>query len=321
LSIFQGIKNYMQKNLLQRDKSWKSFKNFITGHWELYLFLIPGLIIMILFKVLPISKITIAFKQFKPLLGLSASKWVGLAHFRRLFSDPHVYRVLRNTLVINFLQILFVTPSAMFLAILINEITSTWVKRSIQTIVYIPHFFTWVVVYSVFYILFGSTGIVNSITQSAGLKPITFFMRPGWFRFLIVSSEMWHTVGWGTIVYLAAITGIDSQLYEAAVIDGANKFTQIMRITIPNLMPTFVLMVSIRLGYIMTSGFGQMLVFYNPTVYKVGDIISTYVYRMGLGQADFSYAAAVGLMNSLVGLLAVLGANRLSIKFTGKSVW
>jgi putative aldouronate transport system permease protein len=299
----------------------KSLRQYLVANWELYLFLLPGLVVMFLFKVMPIQKISIAFKQFKPLIGLAKSQWVGLKHFKTLFSDPHVFVVIRNTLTINFLQLLFVTPSAMFLAILISELVNTTLKRWVQTIVYIPHFFTWVVVYSVFYILFGSTGIINDLIRNVGGDTILFFMRPNWFRFLVVISEMWHSVGWGTIVYLAAILAIDPQLYEAAIIDGANKWTQIYRITLPNLMPTFVLMVSIRLGNIMSSGFGQMLVFYNPTVYRVGDIISTYVYRMGLGQANFSYAAAVGLMNSVVGLICVMAANKLSKRVTGRSVW
>ncbi len=299
----------------------RKFIEYMKGHYELYLFLIPGLVFAVMFRFLPMTKIIIAFKQFKPLKGIAASAWVGLNQFKAMFADPEVWQVIRNTLEINLLQVLFCVPIPMLLAIMLNEINNIPLKRSIQTIVYVPHFFTWVIVYSIFYIIFGSTGIVNKVIASLGGDRTLFFIRGGWMRFLLVLSSVWKGAGWGTIVYLAAITAIDSEIYEAAIIDGANKMQRISTITIPSLLPTLVLMLTIRLGGILSNGFDQVLVFYNSTVYDSVDILGTYVYRMGIGKANFSYAAAVGLFESVVGLVFVLGSNFLSKRFSGRTVW
>jgi putative aldouronate transport system permease protein len=209
----------------------------------------------------------------------------------------------------------------MFLAILINAVDCKPLKKSIQTIIYIPHFFTWVVVYSIFYIVFNSGGLINTIIVRFSGKPILFFMSGPWLRILLVISDMWHSAGWGTIVYLAAITGIDSETFDAATVDGADRLQQIRHIMIPCLMPTLILMLSIRLGHIMTDGFDQVLAFYNPSTYESVDIIGTYVYRTGIGQANFSYATAVGLFNSLIGLIMVLFSNCMSRRVSGRSIW
>lgn len=296
-------------------------KNYIKGYWQLYVCLLPGLVMLFLFKMLPFRNISIAFKQFKPMMGIAKSPYVGLKHFRMLFSDPEVLNVISNTLEINMLMLVFVTPTSMFLALLINEIDRKWLQRSVQTFIYIPHFFTWVVIYSVFYIVFGSDGVINMLIQRLGGSKTLFFVDGNWFRFVLVISGMWSRVGWGTIVYLAALTQIDQDLYDAAVVDGAGKFRQILHISLPSLLPTFVLMVTIKLGSIMTDGFGQILVFYNPSVYDTADVIGTYVYRIGLGRANFSYATAVGLFESIVGFIMVLLSNLLSKKVTGRNVW
>lgn len=308
-----------------KRKGMNTRTNYLVGYlqknYEFYLFLIPGLVFLLLFDVLPMYNITIAFKNFKVPLGLSGSPWIGFDNFKKIFSDPNFYNVVRNTLVINLYKLVIITPIPMILAVLMNEMKIMPIKKFVQTVVYVPHFFTWVVVYSVFYIVFGSGGVVNTIITALGGEQILFFMKGGWFRFLLVFSDGWHSVGWGTIVYLAVITSIDTNIYEAAIVDGANKFRQIVHITLPSLLPTFILMLSINLGNIMSSGFGQVLVFYNPTVYNMGDIIGTYVYRIGLGQANYSYATAVGLFNSIIGFVLVIGSNMLSKKTTGKTVW
>lgn len=308
----------MQKNL--QSKTNKTL-DYIKGNWQLYLFLLPGIAFLLVFNIIPFRNITIAFKQFKPMLGLANSPWVGLAHFKKLFSDPAFYRIIKNTFEINMLMLVFVTPISMFLAILINEVTQRGLQRAVQTIIYIPHFFTWVVIYSVFYIMFGSDGIVTEFLQKITGSKILFFVDGNWFRVVLVISQMWTRVGWGTIIYLSALTQIDSQLYDAAIVDGANKWQQIIHITLPSLLPVFILMVTIKLGSIMTDGFGQILVFYNPSVYDSADVIGTFVYREGLGRANFSYATAVGLFESVVGLVLVLFSNFLSKKLTGKRVW
>lgn len=298
-----------------------SLAGYLRKNYEFYLFLIPGLVFLILFEALPMYNITIAFKNFKVPLGLSGSPWVGFNNFKRIFNDPYFYKVIRNTLVINLYKVIFITPLPMLLAVLMNEMQIVKIKKFVQTIVYVPHFFTWVVVYSVFYIIFGSGGVVNTIIKILGGDQILFFMNGGWFRFLLVLSDAWHSTGWGTIVYLAVITSIDTNIYEAAIVDGANKFRQMWHITLPSLLPTFVLMISINLGNILQSGFGQVLVFYNPTVYEMGDIIGTYVYRVGLGQTNYSYATAVGLFNSVIGFILVILSNMFSRRVTGKTIW
>ena len=294
---------------------------YLCGHWELYLFLLPGLVFAMMFRLLPMSKIVIAFKNFKPLKSIAASPWVGFAQFEKMFADPDVLNVIKNTLEINLMIVIFVVPLPMLLAIMLNEITFMPLKKGIQTLIYIPHFFTWVVVYSVFFVLFGSTGMVNTVIKMLGGEEILFFMKGGWFRFLLVISNAWKGAGWGTIVYLSAITAIDAQIYEAATIDGASKMQQAFRITIPSLLPTLVLMLTVRLGSIMSGGFDQVLAFYNPTVYKSADILGTFVYRQGIGSANFSYASAVGLFESVVGLIFVSMSNVISKRLSGRTVW
>lgn len=308
---------------MENTNQWKRKRSFakLLGDRQLYLMLLPGLLLILLFKLMPLSKITIAFQNFRPLKGIAGSDWVGLANFQKLFTDAEVWRVISNTVEINILQILFAIPLPMLMAVMINEITCKSLKKGIQTIIYIPHFFTWVVVYSVFYIVFGSGGVINTVVHALGGDTVLFFMNNGWFRFLLVFSDVWFSAGWGTIVYLAAITAIDEEIFDAAIVDGASRLKRIRYIIIPYLVPTLLLMLSIRLGKIMTSGFDQVLAFYNPTVYEKGDIISTYVYRTGIGQANFSYATAVGFFNSLVGLLLVGVSNLMSKQMTGQSVW
>ena len=305
-------------NLQKRRNKWAIY---LKNNWQLYACLIPGLIIAVMFKFMPMTKIVIAFKNFKPLKGIAGSAWVGFAQFEKMFADPDVWNVIKNTLEINLMLIAFCTPLPMLLAILLNDINCMPLKKSIQTITYIPHFFTWVVVYSIFFTIFSSTGIVNMVIKAITGQEILFFVRGNWFRFLLILSYAWKGTGWGTIVYLSAITSIDSEIYEAAVIDGASKIQQARFITIPCLIPTFVLMLTIRMGSILSGGFDQVLAFYNPTVYKSADILGTFIYRQGIGGANFSYATAVGLFEAVVGLMFVLISNFASKRLTGRTVW
>lgn len=309
----------MKNSLRVRDR--RALGRNIRAHGELYAFMIPGLILAVMFWLLPMTKIVIAFQNFKPLKGIAGSEWVGLDQFRRMFADPEVWNVIKNTLEINLLQIVICVPLPMLMAVMLNEIRCPALKKSVQTVVYVPHFFTWVVVYSVFFTLFGSTGIVNTALRSVTGSEIYFFTEAGWFRFLLVFSSAWKGTGWGTIIYLSAITAIDGEIYEAATIDGASRMQQARHITIPSLLPTFVLMLTIRMGSILSGGFDQVLVFYNPSVYKTADILGTFVYRMGIGQANFSFATAVGLFESVVGLMFVLMSNFASKRLTGRTVW
>lgn len=301
--------------------------NYFRQHWMLYLMLIPGLFFLFVYKLLPLWGLQIAFKDYKifaadtPWNAITASSWVGLKHFRKLFGSSQFLKVLKNTLEINFLKILCLFPLPILCAILLNEIRNRIYRKLCQTMIYVPYFFSWVLIFGIFYSLLGSYGIVNSLISALGGSKINFFGDQKVFRWILVFTEGWKEIGYNTVIYLAAITGIDTTLYEAAKMDGANKFRQIWHITIPGLLPTIVLMLILKVGYILTTGFEQVLVFYNPSVYDVADIIETYVYRIGLGQADFSLATALGLFNAVVAFVLIVGANTVSKKTLGRSIW
>lgn len=301
--------------------------NYFRQHWMLYFMLLPGLFFLFVYKLLPLWGLQIAFKDYKmfaadtPWNAITASSWVGLKHFRKLFGSSQFLKVLRNTLEINFLKILCLFPLPILCAILLNEIRNRIYQKLCQTMIYVPYFFSWVLIFGIFYSLLGSYGIVNSALNALGSKRINFFGDQRVFRWILVFTEGWKEIGYNTVIYLAAITGIDTTLYEAAKMDGANKFSQIRHITLPGLLPTIVLMLILKVGYILTTGFEQVLVFYNPSVYDVADIIETYVYRIGLGQADFSLATALGLFNAVVAFILIIGANTVSRKTLGRSIW
>ncbi|MCU6712673.1 ABC transporter permease subunit [Paenibacillus sp. J5C_2022] len=294
----------------------------VRRDWDLYLMLIPGILFLLLFKYTPMYGIVIAFKDFNIFDGLKASPWVGWTNFERLFSSPDFGVVFRNTLIISLYKIVFLFPLPIVVAILMNEIRNMIFKRSIQTVVYLPHFLSWVIVSGLFIDLLSTDGgIVNRIIVSLGGEPIRFFMDTDVFRSVLVTSAGWKEVGWSTIIYLASIASIDPQLYEAAKIDGAGRFRQIMHITLPGLIPVIILMFILRLGHILEAGTEQILVMYNSLVYSVADVIGTYVYRIGLGQQDYSFSTAVGLFDSVVGLFLILTGNYLSRKFLQRGLW
>lgn len=301
--------------------------NYIKTHPVLYLMLVPGLFFLFVYKLWPLYGLEMAFKDYNifagenPMDAISKSEWVGLEWFRKLFSNSQFYVVLKNTLIINFLKILWLFPLPIIAAIMLNEIKNQFYKKMMTTMIYIPYFFSWVVIYGIFFSLLGSYGIVNEFLSSLGFSRIQFFTDTNIFRSLLVFTEGWKETGYNTIIYLAAITSIDTTLYEAAKIDGASKIQQVTHITLPGLLPTIVLMLILKVGHILDTGFEQVLIFYNPAVYDVGDIIQTYVYRIGLGQANFSLATALGLFNSVVAFILIVGANSVSKKILGRSIW
>lgn len=305
----------------------KRFWIYFRQHWTLYLMLVPGLFFLFLYKLLPLWGLQLAFKDYKifaasdPWAAISASPWAGFHHFERLFASSQFKTVLINTLEINFIKILWLFPIPIICAILLNEIRIKWYQKMTQTLIYVPYFFSWVLIFGVFYSLLGSFGVVNSALNAIGLDKVNFFGDTSVFRSLLVFTEGWKEVGYNTVIYLGAITGIDLTLYEAARVDGANKFKQIWHITLPGLLPTIVLMLIMKVGYILTTGFEQVLVFYSPSVYDVADIIETYVYRIGLGQADFSLATALGLFNAIIAFILIVGANFVSRKTLQRSIW
>ena len=308
-------------------RKMRSMGNYLRQHWVLYLMLIPGLFFLFIYKLLPLWGLQIAFKNYKifaaetPWKAIAESAWVGMKHFNKLFASSQFKVVLRNTLEINFMKILWLFPIPILCAILLNEIRHAFYQKLCQTLIYVPYFFSWVLIFGIFYSLLGSYGIVNSLLAAGGADRVNFFGDQSVFRSVLVFTEGWKEVGYNTVIYLAAITGIDITLYEAAKVDGANKFAQIWHITLPGLLPTIVLMLIMKVGYILTTGFEQVLVFYSPPVYDVADIIETYVYRIGLGQANFSLATALGLFNAVVAFVLIVGANTVSKKTLGRSIW
>ena len=308
-------------------RKMRSMGSYLRQHWVLYLMLIPGLFFLFIYKLLPLWGLQIAFKNYKifaaetPWKAIAESAWVGMKHFNKLFASSQFKVVLRNTLEINFMKILWLFPIPILCAILLNEIRHAFYQKLCQTLIYVPYFFSWVLIFGIFYSLLGSYGIVNTLIAAGGGDRVNFFGDQSIFRSVLVFTEGSKEVGYNTVIYLAAITGIDITLYEAAKVDGANKFAQIWHITLPGLLPTIVLMLIMKVGYILTTGFEQVLVFYSPPVYDVADIIETYVYRIGLGQANFSLATALGLFNAVVAFVLIVGANTVSKKTLGRSIW
>jgi putative aldouronate transport system permease protein len=283
--------------------------------------LLPGVVATVIFKYLPMGGLIIALQDYNIFDGISASPFVGFKHFAALFGDSYFYVTLWNSFIISFYKLVFIFPLPIVLAVLLNEIRNHAFKRSVQTMAYLPYFLSWSIVYGVFYTLLSQDGPVNDLMAAIGLERIPFFVRPNVFRGVLVLTDAWKTVGWGCIVYLAALTAIDPQLYEAARIDGASKARQIWHVTLPGIRSTVVIMLVLRLGSLLSAGFEQIFIMYNPTVYNVADVLDTYVYRTGLGQQNFSYAMAVGLFNSVVSMTLVLGSNRASRKLLGYSMW
>ncbi|HIT85657.1 MAG TPA: sugar ABC transporter permease [Candidatus Ornithomonoglobus intestinigallinarum] len=284
--------------------------------------LLPGLIYILVFKYLPMYGITIAFQDFNIFKGVMGSEWVGMANFEKMFSDPEFYQVFMNTLIISISKLVVLFPLPIVAALMINEIHTAWFKKTTQTIIYLPHFISWVIVAGIFTSLLSpSSGLVNMLITALGGEPVSFMMSNDWFRKVLVFSDGWKETGYGAVVYIAAIAGVDQQLYEAARVDGAGRLRTIWSITLPSIATTIVLMLILRLGSILEAGTEQILAMYNPTVYQTGDVIGTYVYRMGLGQQQYSMTTAVGLFNSVVGFILVVSGNFFSKKISGSSIW
>ncbi|QNK57285.1 sugar ABC transporter permease [Paenibacillus sp. PAMC21692] len=292
------------------------------GNLDMYMLLIPGLIFLFLFKYAPMYGIIIAFQDFNIFGGISGSEWVGLAQFERLLQSDEFLQVLTNTLLISLYKITILFPIPIVIALMLNEVRRMFFKRTIQTIIYLPHFLSWVIISGLFInILSPSGGIVNEIIRSFGGEPISFFTSNSLFRSLVVFTAGWKEMGWNAIVFIAALAGIEQEQYEAAAIDGAGRIRQMWSISLPGMLPTIVLMFILRIGSLLEAGTEQILTMYNPLVYETGDVIGTFVYRMGLGQQDYSFSTAVGLFNSAVGFLLIIIGNMLSRKFIGRSIW
>nr|WP_310226361.1 ABC transporter permease subunit [Paenibacillus qinlingensis] len=287
----------------------------------LYTMVLPGLLFFIVFKYVPLLGSVIAFQDFQILNGILKSPWVGLKHFEFMFTYPNIVVVLKNTLVLGTYQLVFGFPAPIILALLLNEVRMMFLKKTIQTFFYLPHFLSWVIVGGLIFELLSLGGFVNSLRTWLGAEPVLYMQRESFFRTIVVLSSIWKEIGWGAIIYLAAIAGINPSLYEAARVDGANRFLQIWYITLPSLLPTIIILLLLKIGNFLELGFDHIYVLLTPSTTAVGDIIDTYVYRTGILEGQYSFTTAVGLFKSIVGFVLLYGCNIISKKTTQQGLF
>lgn len=289
--------------------------------WQLYSLLILPILYLIIFKYGPMAGNIIAFRKFVPGGSIFGDRWVGLHYIQMFISDPTFWKVFKNTLILSSLTLLITFPAPIIFALLLNELKSMKFKRFVQTASYLPHFFSVVIVSGMILELVAVNGSINNIVEFFTGNRISFIQKPDWFRTIYIGSEIWQGLGWGAILYLAALTGINDELYEAAKIDGANRWKQTIHITIPGILPTIVTLLILNIGNLLAVGFEKILLLYNPLNYKTSDVIATYVYRVGLESSNFSYATAIGLFEGIIGLILVFSANYISRRLTNSSLW
>ena len=297
------------------------WRRAIRRDWQLYSLALLPLLFFVIFRYLPMAGNVIAFRRFRPGGSIFGEYWVGLRYVRMFMSDPTFWDVFTNTLILGGLTLLVCFPLPIVLALLLNEVRTRYLKRFVQSVSYLPHFLSIVIVAGMLMQMLSVDGVVNQLVNALGGEPTALLQKPEWFRAIYVSSEAWQTVGWGTILYLAALTTIDSDLYEAARIDGANRWRQTWHVTLPGIRPTMMTLLILNIGTFMAVGFEKILLIYNPLTYETADVISTYVYRVGIVSGNLSYAAAIGLFESIIGLTLVLSANFISRRTVGTSLW
>lgn len=316
----------LNRNQAQADtrrENWKRIGRTMWKYKAMYLMLLPGLLYIAIFRYAPMYGVMIAFKDFNIMEGISGSPWANpwYKHFVYFYNSPYFWELIRNTFLISVYKLFWGVPPDIILAILLNEIRHLWFKKTVQTLSYLPHFLSWVIIYGIAVaFLSESEGLVNYWFKEMGWNSVPFLSSTDWFRSIIVGSSVWKDIGWGAIIYLAAISGIDPTLYEAARADGAGRFRMMWHITLPGIRSIIIILLILRLGSILDAGFDQIYIMYNTHVYSVADIIDTWVFRVGLEEFNFSLAAAVGLFKSVIGFVLVIGANRLSKRWEG-GIW
>lgn len=314
-----GVK--MKKRKSDEGLSLMGFFREISRYKTIYVMLIPIVLFYGIFHYGPMYGLLIAFKDYSPKQGIWGSEWVGIKHFVDFFTSYYAWRVIRNTFLISFMDIIFGFPAPIILALLLNEIRIRKFKSLVQTITYLPHFISMVVICGILKDFLGREGAINDILVMLGFARENYLQFPDYFRGIFVGSGIWQGVGYGSIIYLAAIAGIDQAMYEAATIDGAGRFKSMWYVTLPSIMPTIIILLILRIGNTMTVGFEKVMLLYSPITYETADVISTFVYRMGLEQMKFSYSAAIGLFNSLINFALLISANYLSRRFSNSSLW
>ncbi|WP_240419502.1 ABC transporter permease [Paenibacillus periandrae] len=321
--------------MITQSEKWKSSsieanrKRKVSAVWKglardkfLYLLMLPGLLFFLIFKYVPMWGIVIAFQEYSPYLGIMGSEWIGFDHFTRFFANPDFWLLFRNTMMISLLSLAFFFPVPIILSLLLSEVSRMALRRIVQSIVYLPHFLSWVVVVGITFLLFSqSSGIVNIVLEFIGLPRIDFLANTNLFWGVLTVQNIWKETGWGTIIFLAAIAGIDPQLYEAAKMDGASRLRQTWHITLPAIRSVIIILLILRIGQIMDVGFEQVFLMMNGAVSEVADVFETYVYRVGIQSGQLSYSTAVGLFKSVIGLVLVIIANQLAKRFGEEGVY
>ena len=300
-------------------------KKMLTKIWKhrhIYIILLPVLLYYFIFAYLPMAGNLMAFQKFSLTKGIFGSKWVGLDNFKQFLTSYNFWQLFRNTLAISVYDLAVTFPAPIILALLLNEVKNSTFKKFVQTVSYMPHFISAVVVCSMALLFLSSEGLFNNIIQMFGGEPVSFMLHSEYFRTIYVLMNLWQSIGWGSIIYIAAISGIDQELYEAAAIDGAGRWKQALHITIPGIAETTVILLIMRIGQILAVGYEKIILLYNPTIYETADVISTYVYRRSLVEGgNFGYSTAISMFNSIIDMILLISANTISRKVSGKGLW
>ena len=316
------VESTAKSNFPDKRKKRNSLGQKVYNQRYLLMMLIPCLLYYVIFKYIPMYGLIISFKKYDFVKGIMKSEWVGLKYFIQFFKNPYFTRVLFNTLNISVSSLIWSFPAPIIFALLLNEVRGTYFKKVVQTATYLPHFISLVIIVGLMKQLVSpTTGVINKIITMCGGDAINFFMEKKWFVPLYIISEIWCNFGWGAIVYIAAIAGINQELYEAATVDGAGRFKKVWHITIPGILPTVIIMLILKLGGMLAVGYEKILLMYNESTYETADVISTYVYRNGIQQFNYSYGTAVGLMNAIVDVMLIVAANYISNKVADTGLW
>lgn len=313
----------MQKNIstCKKESFLLSFKKDYKVNKSLYIMLLPVLLYYIIFAYFPMYGVIIAFQDYNPASGVLGSDWVGIEHFKDFFTNVYSWRLIRNTLRISFANIFFGFPAPIILALLINETRNKYFKKTVQTLTYLPHFISLVVICGMIKVFTTPGGVVYDIVNYLTGEERSLLARPEYFVPVYVITDIWQEIGWGSIIYMSALSGIDSQLYEACQIDGGNRLRQLWHITLPGLLPTIVIMLILRMGSVLNVGYEKIILLYNELTRETADVISTYTYRKGLQEFDWSYGSSVGIFNSVINLIFLLATNYISRRYTETSLW
>lgn len=304
-----------------KESSGRKWKRIVRNRY-IYLMILPGVLYFLIFKYIPMFGLVISFQDYLPYKGIMGSEWVGVKHFSRLFSEPEFWNIFKNTVVVFIVNVTFYFPIPIILSLMLNEVGNAFFKRFVQTLVYIPHFLSWVIIVSISFVMFTMDGgIINEMLTYFGFQPVNFLMSSGWFYPMYVLQVIWREAGWGTIVYLAAMAAVDPGLYEAARMDGATRLRQIWHITLPGIRTVIVVMLILKVGSVLDTSFEHIFLLLNSMNKDVAEILDTYVYTAGLKQGQYSFSTAVGLFKSVVSFILVMGSNWLAKKAGEEGVY